>query len=1370
MKKTFKFLSCLFVAILCSGQMWGTDPVTIYSATYTSYTPVTLDGKTENKNLQQDLANGERLYAKKGYVMSIDATNGLGFGGKNADNNHCIAIPLTGINSGTIFITITDGYSSAKSSYKWALKHGTSIDNASISFSTTTQQSKSSDVTATTTIDSITSTNCILFIGEASSSYPNIISIEVTTPDAGSGSGTGSSSDAITLDKNGGSANGSGTIEADATSFTPTAPTYSGYSVEGYYTSANCTTKVATAAGALQANITVDETPWTNSSSQWKKGGDATFYTKWKPNTPVISCTANTVTITGPAGATIYYTTDGSTTPTSSSSTYSAPFAIEENTTVKAIAIHSGDAYVDSDVASENCVYSQSVTATWPMVATNALSLVGTASNSTITPSDAVATFTDNIAWGAVETGDYTDYTGQMIRINENGTSNITDDNTSISESVYVKYSITIADGYTFTPTLFSARIGTKGTGNGCAKVELKKGSTSLGATSISTPARTAASTKVASSVFSKSLDDAGTYKAGDVLDLYIFFGGKMKSKSFVLSDVSIQGTYAEASTTAYDVNIADLSNGSISASPTSQEVGEDVTITVTPDTGYELSGSITVTGDVSESAVTATDNNDGTWTFEMPAEDVTVSASFAAIDYAITHSAATNGTYTVSVAGGTATDKNSTANYGQTITLSASPSSDYMLSAWSVIGATSSAAITVTNNQFTMPAEGVTVSATFVSAYTLSYNKNGGSGDAMDNTVGIGSVTLRKNTYTKSDYVFIGWATSSDNAAAGTVAYLDGASYSLSADAELFAVWSPESYSFTPKEVASDDAINDGATVVTSTGGTMVNNAETNDRLVYTAHGLAFKSSGKCKVTITLNEAIQEGTVFTATFAAFGSDAGRGVKLDIDNTVKATWTWDPTANLEEKTFQWTVPAEDDAIGKQEFKLIRVANVYLKSLTVTNTAESTPEDPTPEDPTPEDPSGDEPETPADQVKVFGIQRTVAAETSTSSDNKVTAKRVSDDILVNPSVTGVTITKSYGLQSVMTDKSREIKWFDGTTQQYCYVNVGDNNYRTVFEKGAVPESADAQVSVTSLDERCYFSFELEVEDGYLVSLQALNSDVLKEMYSTHYQVKIYNNGELLKTLEDVGSEYTDSDMKRRFDLSEEAALQNINGTITFKMFVWNTVSTKYVNIKDFTIEATVKQAYARTHSHMNLNTLCYPYQIDTYTGATFYTMLYKVEEASVVTEVVLQEHEGALEAGKPYFYIPEGTKLVCEFSGARENTPVKVNGVQGSYTANTDVPSGSYVTYQGEFRKVGSHVKLGEYRAYVDMDDVALEEAVAPAPGRRILRVRNADAPKITTEVESIQQSAISSQKVLRNGQLYIIRDGKTYNAQGQLVK
>ncbi len=98
---------------------------------------------------------------------------------------------------------------------------------------------------------------------------------------------------AITLDGNGGS-DGIAGVYANATSLHEiTEPTKTGYHVEGYYTTDACATKVATAAGALQASITVNATEWTNSSSQWTKGGDATFYANWAANTHTVTLDQN---------------------------------------------------------------------------------------------------------------------------------------------------------------------------------------------------------------------------------------------------------------------------------------------------------------------------------------------------------------------------------------------------------------------------------------------------------------------------------------------------------------------------------------------------------------------------------------------------------------------------------------------------------------------------------------------------------------------------------------------------------------------------------------------------------------------------------------------------------------------------------------------------------------------------------------------------------------------------------------------------------------------------------------------------------------------------------------------------------------------
>ena len=90
----------------------------------------------------------------------------------------------------------------------------------------------------------------------------------------------------ITLhDNNGGSNNGSATATEGSSSLTSiSAPTKTGYHVDGYYKEAELTNLIATAAGALQAS-----TDYTNSSSEWTSTGNQTLYAKWTLNVPTFS-------------------------------------------------------------------------------------------------------------------------------------------------------------------------------------------------------------------------------------------------------------------------------------------------------------------------------------------------------------------------------------------------------------------------------------------------------------------------------------------------------------------------------------------------------------------------------------------------------------------------------------------------------------------------------------------------------------------------------------------------------------------------------------------------------------------------------------------------------------------------------------------------------------------------------------------------------------------------------------------------------------------------------------------------------------------------------------------------------------------------
>lgn len=83
------------------------------------------------------------------------------------------------------------------------------------------------------------------------------------------------------------------------------------------------------------------------------------------------------------------------------------------------------------------------------------------------------------------------------------------------------------------------------------------------------------------------------------------------------------------SSTPRYAVTVPDKTeNGSLSVSSKNAKKGSDVTVTATPDKGYEVDD--IVAKDAKGNKLTLKDNGDGTYTFTMPASKVTVTATFA--------------------------------------------------------------------------------------------------------------------------------------------------------------------------------------------------------------------------------------------------------------------------------------------------------------------------------------------------------------------------------------------------------------------------------------------------------------------------------------------------------------------------------------------------------------------------------------------------------------------------------------------------------------------------------------------------------------------------------------------------------------------
>ena len=90
-------------------------------------------------------------------------------------------------------------------------------------------------------------------------------------------------------------------------------------------------------------------------------------------------------------------------------------------------------------------------------------------------------------------------------------------------------------------------------------------------------------------------------------------------------------GGGGSSSSTTYAISVEDSKNGSVSVSPKRAEKGDTVTITVKPDTGYELD-ELTVT-DKNGDKIKLTEKDDNKFTFKMPGSKVTVETSFKLIE-----------------------------------------------------------------------------------------------------------------------------------------------------------------------------------------------------------------------------------------------------------------------------------------------------------------------------------------------------------------------------------------------------------------------------------------------------------------------------------------------------------------------------------------------------------------------------------------------------------------------------------------------------------------------------------------------------------------------------------------------------------------
>ncbi len=224
----------------------------------------------------------------------------------------------------------------------------------------------------------------------------------------------------------------------------------------------------------------------------------------------------------------------------------------------------------------------------------------------------------------------------------------------------------------------------------------------------------------------------------------------------YTITTVSEGGDFCEGETTAksatFTTSAAPVSNPVITGAVNENGWGTvaPASITVTSGDVLAIAENVITCGGKTLTATAAEATDEYTYAFDSwsgvsageVTTNLTATANFtrSAKSYDVNYTAPTNGAYTIKVGDESAVSESTTAAYGQTVKLAATPNSGYKLGSWSVYKTgDENTKVTVTNNQFTMPAYEVTISATFVEAtilYDCSVMADAGNKSFTDETV----------------------------------------------------------------------------------------------------------------------------------------------------------------------------------------------------------------------------------------------------------------------------------------------------------------------------------------------------------------------------------------------------------------------------------------------------------------------------------------------------------------------------------------------------------------------------------------------------------------------------------------------------------
>ena len=192
-------------------------------------------------------------------------------------------------------------------------------------------------------------------------------------------------------------------------------------------------------------------------------------------------------------------------------------------------------------------------------------------------------------------------------------------------------------------------------------------------------------------------------------------------------------------------------------------------------------------------------------------------------------------------------------------------------------------------------------------------------------------------------------------------------------------------------------------------------------------------------------------------------------------------------------------------------------------------------------------------------------------------------------------------------------------------------------------------------------------------------------------------------------------------------------------------------------------------YSRNVTEGRFGTICLP-NGGVMVGAELYEVAYK--DPSLNKIFFDQVVNGEMIAGRPYIFLPKegASQLAVFYTDATDAPAGNYHGLYGSYTEEQiDDGVGNYILSNNQYREVaaGGVAYVTPNRAYFKYEEIP-GTAYTPLPGRKRMSI-GAAAPAVTTGMDELNASEAPA-KMLINGQLFILRGEKMYDAKGQLVK